>query len=106
MFSLEALPELVPPADDELPVAFELVEVLDGALRFPDVPSVPVLGELLMVLELEPLPEVSPVFVAPPCSRLQATIANAAQRMKINFFIADFVRSCFSFLLFLVRLLP
>jgi hypothetical protein len=106
VFSLEALPELVPPADDEPPVAFELVEVLDGALRFPDVPSVPVLDELLMLFELEPLPDVSPVFVAPPCFRLHATIANAAQRMKVNFFIADFVRSYFSFLLLLVRLLP
>ena len=91
-----ALPELLPPADDEPPIAFEFVEVLDGALRFPDVPS---LGALLM-LELEPVPDVSPVLVAPPCSRLHATIANAAQRIKINFFIADMFGRVFSFLLF------
>ena len=97
MLSLAALPELVPPAEDELPVAFELVEVLDGALRFPEVPS---LGELLMLLEPEPVPDVSPVLVAPPCSRLHATIANAAQRMKINFFIADMFGRVFSFLFF------
>jgi hypothetical protein len=35
----------------------------------------------------------SPVLVAPPSCRLQPTSANAAQRIRIDFFIVDFL--CF-----------
>jgi hypothetical protein len=82
---LVSLPEpvLVPPAEEAPPAAELVVIPLEGAFRVPEETS------LLSVVGLEPLLGVSPVLVAAPCSRLQATIANAAQTMKINFFIAD-----------------
>jgi hypothetical protein len=78
------LPELLLPGLEAAPVAREFVVALLG-------PSVLELGVLLMVLELLPEPEVSPVLLAPPCSRLQAVreSAAAAQRMTIVLFIAD-----------------
>jgi len=81
---LELVSELVPPGLVALPDEPEFRPFSVALLPVP--PDVALLD---IVLEPAPVPDVSPVLLPPPWFGPQPTSANAAQTMRIDFFIAD-----------------